>query len=77
MKFIVLADDDNPQDMSNLQKMLKVDEWVAVVEELDQELRRLIKYGDKSAEVQKELEALRRALYESLSDRQLDIYSDQ
>jgi hypothetical protein len=77
MKVIVIADDDNPHDLFALQRMLKVEDWVSVVENFDAELRRLIKYGEQSAEVKSVLDQLRGALHELLEERQLDIYQDR
>ena len=77
MKAFLIADDDSPHDMYRLQQMLKIDDWVSVCENFDAELRRLIKYGEKSPEVQSVLEELRGALHELLEERSLDIWQDR
>lgn len=74
MKIMLLVDDTKQDDVRHFQQMLNVRDWIAVVAEMDQELRRLIKYSDKPAEVIQELDSLRSALHEALSDRNLDLY---
>lgn len=76
MKYIIQTpDDSSPEDLRRFRNMLKIDDWIGVVQELDNELRRLIKYDDKPPEVQQELTALRQWLYEAVNERQLDLDS--